>query len=509
MKCPNCSFVNTDDLKSCRVCGFDLTPFDLTPETSEETVGPSKTSEANAAIKTPVASEPKISKRRMIDDSEDEALDSAFKSIFGADGKPEEDPLDVATVERFLQKKRHVEPIELEEDFPENTVDETFDTLVEEEEEPSLSKKKVVLMVILTAMLLILLALKLFWPGLPWKYVTHAETPETTEVVSTEIENTTETVLTLGEEASLTPVNDFFNLLPEFINRGNLSILSLFVNSQEALEVLTSFAVIGNLEKIAEATLIESESTTDSAVYKVSTITNRLINGQQTQTASVWDFRAIYKNDIWVLESMAVETGEYVAGVTTESGAQETTEASTEVTTEKQTAETTAESTKESTTESTSEPVKTTEATTEANASALLKGFKSSGSFSGGEKDSGQDVAFVRHGSHETFERLAFDLYEWIGGRPTQPEDVVTSYNAGISDDGRTISIIVNGAIEAFASQSTLNLSNSANIESVSYNYFGNGEAVAITIILKQPSQYKVFNLVSPAKLVVDIAPFE
>jgi hypothetical protein len=294
-------------------------------------------------------------------------------------------------------------------------------------------------------------------------------------------------------------------LLPEFINRGNLGILSLFENSQEALEVLTSFAVIGNLEKIADATLIESEATTDSAVYKVSTVTNRLINGQQTQTASVWDFRAIYKNDIWVLESMAVETGEYVAGDTTESITQETTETSTEVTTEKQTTETTAESTTESKTEST----QTTEATTEANSSTLLKGFKSSGSFSGGEKDSGQDVAFVRHGSHETFERLAFDLYEWIGGRPSQPEDVVTNYSAGISDDGRTISIIVTGAIEAYASQSTLNLSNSANIESVSYNYFGNGEAVAITISLKQPSQYKVFNLVSPAKLVVDIAPFE
>lgn len=504
MKCPNCSFFNTDDIKTCRVCGFELTPAPATSEETSSTVEPSKSSESNAANKTPVVSEPKISKRRMIDDSEDEALDSAFKSIFGADGNPEDDPLDVATVERFLQKKRHIETIEVEDDFS-DTVDEPIDALVEEEEEPSLSKKKVVFMVILSAMLLILLALKIFWPGLPWKYVTHAKPPETTEVASTEIENTTETVLSLGEEASLTPVNDFFNLLPEFINRGNLGILSLFDNSQEALEVLTSFAVIGNLEKIADATLIESEATTDNAVYKVSTITNRLINGQQTQTASVWDFRAIYKNDIWVLESMAVETGEYVAGDTTESVTQETTETSTEVTTEKQTTETTAEST----TQSKTEPTQTTEATTEANASTLLKGFKSSGSFSGGEKDSGQDVAFVRHGRHETFERLAFDFYEWIGGRPTQPEDVVTSYSAGISDDGRTISIIVNGAIEAYASQSTLNLSNSANIESVSYNYFGNGEAVAITIILKQPSQYKVFNLVSPAKLVVDIAPFE
>ncbi|HSN66516.1 MAG TPA: hypothetical protein VLS94_07740, partial [Fusibacter sp.] len=168
MKCPNCSFFNTDDIKTCRVCGFDLTPAPATSEETSNTVGPSKSSESNAANKTPVVSEPKLSKRRMIDDSEDEALDSAFKSIFGADGNPEDDPLDVATVERFLQKKRHIETIEVEDDFS-DTVDEPIDTLVEEEEEPSLSKKKVVFMVILSAMLLILLALKIFWPGLPWK----------------------------------------------------------------------------------------------------------------------------------------------------------------------------------------------------------------------------------------------------------------------------------------------------------------------------------------------------
>jgi hypothetical protein len=470
------------------------------------TNGPSMSqsqSDINTTIKTPVVNDTKISKRRVIDDSEDEALDSAFKSIFGADDHIEEDPLDVATVERFLQKKRNIETIDT---IQEDEVDEAFNSFDEEDTQPSISKNKVIFMSLLAVMLLVLLALKFFWSGMPWKYETNEDAIVSTEVESTEAENTTETVFTLGEEASLTPVNDFFNLLPEFINRGNLSILSLFENSQDALEVLTSFAVIGNLEKIAEATLIESESTADSAVYKVFTVTNRLINGQQTQTASTWDFRALYKNDMWLLESMAVETGDYIAADSTEPVTQQMTEQSTEGTTEKPT---TTNPTKEPSTESTKEPDKTTEATSESNSATLLKGFTSSGSFSGGEKSSGQDVAFVRHGSHDTFERLAFDFYEWIGGRPSQPVDVITSYSAAISDDGRTISIIVTGAIEAYASQSILNLNNSANIDSVSYNYFGSGEAVAITIILKNPSQYKVFNLVSPAKLVVDIAPFE
>jgi len=170
------------------------------------------------------------------------------------------------------------------------------------------------------------------------------------------------------------------------------------------------------------------------------------------------------------------------------------------VTTEKQT-----EPTKESTTEEKT----TAEVTTEAVSPTLLTGFKSSGSFSGGEKSSGQDIAFARYGRHDTYERLAFDLYEWVGGKPVQPAGVICDYTAGISDDGRTISIIINGAVEAYASQSSLSLLNSANIEAVSYNYFGNGDAVAITISLKRPCQFKVFNLESPAKLVIDIAALE
>jgi len=103
MKCPNCSFVNTDDIKACRVCGFDLMPIeDLKPG---ETTNEHDPSESYAPPKTLAASDTKTSKRRMIDDSEDEALDSAFKSIFGNDDEFEEDPLDVATVERVLQKR--------------------------------------------------------------------------------------------------------------------------------------------------------------------------------------------------------------------------------------------------------------------------------------------------------------------------------------------------------------------------------------------------------------------
>ncbi len=495
MKCPNCSFVNTDDIKTCRVCGFDLMPVDLTPvdiPTSKES------SNSNRPINAASQYDTKISKRRIIDDSEDEALDSAFKSIFESESESEEDPLDVAAVERILQKKRYVQPHNpevLTDHIPEETVDEEAAYEASFDKDASLeplSKNKVVLVIVLAILLLFLLTLKVFLPGLPWKYQSTAEPTETVVIESTEVELTTETLITLGDDASLLPVNDFFNVLPEFINRGNLNILSLFENSQEALDILTSYAVIGNLEKIVESTLLSSEVTEDSAVYKVKILTNRLINGQQTQTTSAWDFRTVRKNDIWILESMAVETGESIN--------QPTTEKATEATTEKQTTPT-----KEPTTETKT----TAEVTTEASVGTLLKGFKSKGSFAGGENASGQDVAFVRYGNHDTYERLAFDLYEWIGGKPNQPVAVMTNYTANISDNGRTISIIVTGAIEAYASQSSLNLTNSSNIESVSYNYFGRGEAVAITIILKQPSQYKVFNLVSPAKLVVDIAPSE
>lgn len=499
MKCPNCSFMNTDEIKTCRVCGFDLTPIE-TP-TSEEINGTLKSVDSIVTVETPSMTDTKISKRRMIDDSEDEALDSAFKSIFGIKGDNEDDPLDVATVERLLQKKRHVQSLaseELKEVLDEEDFDEEMPFKENEETIVPISRKKIVFMMVLSGLLLLLLALKVFIPELPWKYESTIVITETTEVESTEIESTTETALNLGDDLSLVPVNAFFNMLPDFINRGNLTILGLFENSQEALEVLTSFAVIGNLEKITEATLTESDITEDSAMFTVTTLTNRLIDGQQTQTDSVWDFRSILKNDIWVLESLAFETGETVT--------QNTTEKTTETTTEKVTETSTAETTEATTKETTTEEITTAETTTEA---PLLSGFSSSGNFSGGKFESGQDIAFARYGYHDTYERLAFDLYAWIGGKPDQPADSVTSYTANLSDDGRTISIILTGAIEAYASQSTLNLTNSANIDSVSYNYFGNGDAVAITISLKQRSQFKVFNLESPAKLVVDIATFE
>lgn len=270
MKCPNCSFVNTDDIKTCRVCGFELTPAEVpTLVETFNTNGPSKSQSQNESLA-------KTSKRRLIDDSEDEALDSAFKSIFGVESDIEEDPLDVATVERFLQKKKRADALLLEQpaNIPEDSFDEDVASFEADESDP-LSKNKIILMVILSGILLILLALKLFWPGLPWKYESNLEMIETILIESTEEVSTTETIFTLGDDTSIIPVNDFFILLPDFINRGNLSILSLFDNSREALEVLTSFAVIGNLEKIAESSLIESEVNSDSAIYRVSTITNR------------------------------------------------------------------------------------------------------------------------------------------------------------------------------------------------------------------------------------------
>lgn len=503
MKCPNCSFVNTDNIKTCRVCGFDLTPIDA-PE-------PEKMAN-NTRTQNHVESHPESSKRRIIDDSEDKALDSAFKSIFGLDDDEEEDPLDVATIERFLQKKKPLESEKVtsetliagtdrdEEEEDDEEGKHYVDKDVDEDDNENInaqpfSKNKILMLFLLCAILVVLLGLKQLWPDKPWKYTSIEETTETTETTvaeSTEIESTTETAFTLGDDASLKPINDFFNLLPDFINRGNLNILGLFDNSQQALDVLTSFAIIGNLEKIADATLIESEVTPDSAVYKVKTLTNRLIDGQQTQTESVWDFRVVLKNDVWVLESMAVETDGTVTEMTAE-----TTEKSTEATTEK------------TTNEPPTEEKTTAEATTETVSEPLINGFKSSGSFSGGKMSSGQDVAFARYGYHDTFERLAFDLYEVNGSKPDQPVSVITEYSTNLSEDGRTIDVMINGANEAYASQMSLDLKNSPNIEEVFYRYLGNREAIEITIVLKQPSQYKVFSLESPAKLVVDIAPIE
>lgn len=453
MKCPNCSFANSDDAISCRVCGYDL---------------PSK---------------PQTPKKRAVDDAEDEALDTALKSLFGSDEKlaelDEEDALDAAMMERLLKKKRQKS---LENAAP----------VIDEKEEKNLqvaiSKKTRsvgLFALILIILIIVTFLLKNSLSSAPWKYNRDTETTETPTTITTS-ETTEEeppVPLSLGEEPSIQPINAFFNQIPDFVNKGNLNILALFSSSQDALVVLTDFASIGNLEKVAEAAIDVSEVDASGASYTVSTLLNRLIQGEQTQTPVVFDFRMIEGTSGWLIESFSIDTGDETLAPTTAPTTAATTAPKTTSSTTKETAPSTEESTK-----------------------AELTGFVESGAFSGGLKSTGQDIAFARYGHHIDFDRIVFDIYEWQGGQPQNTVDIITEYTANISSDGKTITIVLYGAIDAYARNMPIDLKGRDHIKSVTYNSAGSTETVTISIALENKSIYKVFDIKSPARLIVDFA---
>lgn len=170
------------------------------------------------------------------------------------------------------------------------------------------------------------------------------------------------------------------------------------------------------------------------------------------------------------------------------------------------------ESTEDSSVETTAEtqPQTTTQpkalSPTEPASEALLEGFIATGGFKGGTQTTGQDIAFARYGLHVGYERVVFDIYEWIGGKPTDTVEEIGPYVTSISADGKTITIELEGAINAYAKQEAIDLKGSKTLESITYETPSTGEKVLITLKFAEPVKYKVFSLKSAARLIVDFA---
>ena len=326
---------------------------------------------------------------------------------------------------------------------------------------------------------------------MPWKYDSDKEvvTTETTEAQSSveTTETTTFEAINLGQAPAIEPLNLFFNYLPEFSNKGNLNITTLFVSSSDALSVLTEFAGTGKIEEIISVDVTDSEINESDATFTIDTVIRQNANGISQTNSVQWDFRVVDQGSSWLLDGVSYNSTAYTGSIDT----------------------TEPPSTTESTQTQTTEPPKptTTEPTTSKPTEFDYAGFKSSGSFTGGTLSSGQDVGGVRYGDHGDFERLAFDIMKWVDGTPTETVDIATSYSATLSADGKKITIVLTGARDAYASLNPVNFKDSPNISSVGFSFAGQGESVQIDINLKSPSQFKVFDLKSPARLVVDIAP--
>lgn len=433
MKCPNCSFVNPDSSEICKVCGYEL--ITLSAEKPESTIN----------------SNPP--KKSHVDDTDDHELDSALKTLFGSDFDDDSDIIDIKLTETDPELDYY---------------------------DGRSSKKPFLIVGVLGALVIILLIfLNSNWSDFPWSYNSGEEQPGQTIEVPTSLDKT-------NEKTARDSVDQFFTLLPTFVNQGNISILTLFSNSEDALDALMDFSKSGTFDQLNQYDVRLIEEDTEAMRYSVSTEMERTLDDEKFTEEVLWDFRIITVEDAWTIEYFSTEVlpnDSIATNPTTDPTIPEPEPAPTP-TPQPETTPITPE-----------EPSDTKE---------IPNGFLQFGTFSGGKVTDGQDVTTARYGRHEDFERIVFDIYAWTSFEPTETVDEIGVYEATISDDGKSITIIINGVRGANAKKTGIDLKDSTTVSSVEYFFPGSDSAVGITITLSEKAAFKVFSLKEPAKLVVD-----
>lgn len=432
MKCPNCSFVNPDASEICKVCGYELIAISIEkPEPPISKASPKKIHTNN---------------------TDDHELDSALKTLFGSDYDDDSDIID----------------IELTESDPE----------LDYYDDKSSNKPFLVIGALGLLVIVLFLFMKSNWSDFPWAYDSDAEQPGQTIEVPVQTDET-------KDKTAEDRVDQFFTLLPTFVNQGNITILTLFSNSEDALDALMGFSENGTFEQLNQYDVKLVEEDTEAMRYSVTTEIERTLDGKNFVEQMQWDFRVISLNDTWSIEYFSTEV---ISDDTVATPSDPLTP--TPVPTPAPTPEPTPAP------EPTPvEPEKIAE---------IPEGFLESGTFSGGSITDGQDVATARYGRHDNFERIVFDIYAWTSFEPTETVNEIGVYEAKISGDGKSITVIIGGARGAYANKSRIDLKESTTVSSVEYFFPGSDSAVGITITLKEKGAFKVFSLKEPAKLVVD-----
>lgn len=419
MKCPNCSFNNPESAEICKVCGFDLSSQEAAP--------------------------PKREKKSHFKETDDSELDSALKTLFGSDESHE--ALD----------EEEVYEINLEESL-------------EEEDYPVKKPPFWILGVVAGLALIGFILFKVFW----------GSEPAPVDTVPT---NVTETPIIVPKDRTAEDqVNQFFTLLPTFVNHGNIAILNLFQETDSSLDSLMAYSESGSIEAIDGFTLTPMEESGQRTLYHVETQIERKSGETISTEYFKWEFELEKIDDQWLITNFSGLVKPDPSQVTDPTeGASEP-----ETTSPPTSAPQTAPPTQEPTTETAAE---------------RPDGFISSGTFTGGSITDGQDIYSVRYGLHETFERLVFDIYGWTGSEPTETVPQIGVYEAVVSNDGKLLTITVEGARGAFASRTETDF---PNIQSIEYFYPGSDSAVGIRITLAGQGAFKVFELKEPARLIVD-----
>ena len=129
------------------------------------------------------------------------------------------------------------------------------------------------------------------------------------------------------------------------------------------------------------------------------------------------------------------------------------------------------------------------------------------GSIQGGQIADGLDVKNVRWGKHDGFERLVFDIYKW--GGPTKPEGIIPNDYPGsfelIFQNELILYLRLNG-YRAFSADPP-DLYDSKLLEKAELQISeetADDSGYDFLIKLKQPVKLEVFELDSPARIVLD-----
>jgi len=131
------------------------------------------------------------------------------------------------------------------------------------------------------------------------------------------------------------------------------------------------------------------------------------------------------------------------------------------------------------------------------------------GKVRGGQPTDGKDLAFIRFGKHDTFERVALDIHEWTGdaGTPSRgiapPAAIPCQFEVAYEEYPFRLVFDLEGV--RWRSATLPNVSSSDYISSMYFIFpdsWGN-ERLAVTF--NKPIKYEVFELHNPARIVVDI----
>ncbi len=354
----------------------------------------------------------------------------------------------------------------------------------EGDDKPNRSRQHIIILAAVLAIILIILFIKSL-----------TQSPETTEPLAPgsngeQLIDVTPPISTLDDIYSF--VDTFYSKLSDYVNTGTLGVTSLFTNSQEALSQLSDYREAGNIIAYDYEPFDDLDVSSDPLTLTVTANITRIVNDVETPIKSNWTFVLDRSSGQYMISSLKIEPLNNNNDFSdSQSGNNNSSDASDNTSNNNGN-----QNTADPTPNTTPEQIKP-------------EGFINSGSFSGGVIADGQDVANIRYGRHEAFERLVFDLYKWTGynsgDAPSETVDEACHFDATLSEDGQTITLIFSGA--RAGSAAIPNLTGSTSIDTIAIFYPSDDSSVGVTIKLKSPSAFKAFALKSPGKVVVDVMP--